>query len=174
MEEEGWQKDTTPYIIFACKKCQQYIFAKTTQKTKKCLRCGRFHRVSDISNNGNLVRGMKNTLEIIKKRQEEFAIEAVGQVPEFRSQFDFKLIQEFKYQKNLHAEDNDNYERKFQEMLIELTKLYKTFPLYIIEIWAEKYRIPNEELKILMRNLQRQGILIKVKNHSYKFKIRKE
>ena len=83
MEEIAIKKDETPYLIFACKKCKEYSYVKTTQKTKKCLRCGRTHQVQRILNDGEVVCGMTEAVNSVKRKQNELAI------PEFRSGSDF-------------------------------------------------------------------------------------
>jgi len=173
MEENRWKRDETPYIVFQCRNCGNFMYVKESQKTKKCLRdgCGRNHKVLNIKNSGETVSGMTNALETVKKRQEELAIREGEASPEFRASNDFKKSSKSRNRKNESDKEENSYSNKFKLMLIELSELYSTFPFYVIEIWAEKYRIPNEELKILIRNLQRQGILIQMNNHSYKFKI---
>lgn len=54
MEDTAWKKDETPYLVFACRKCRQYTYVKTTQKSKKCARCRRTHTVSDIMGSGEV------------------------------------------------------------------------------------------------------------------------
>ncbi|MCK4859155.1 MAG: hypothetical protein KAS87_01200, partial [Candidatus Omnitrophica bacterium] len=83
MEEIAFKKDETPYLVFVCKKCRQYSYVKTVQKTKKCLRCGRTHQVKDILNLGEIVSGMTEAVNTVKRKQTELAI------PEFRSEGDF-------------------------------------------------------------------------------------
>ncbi|MHA2220106.1 MAG: DUF1922 domain-containing protein, partial [Candidatus Hodarchaeales archaeon] len=55
MEDIQFKKDETPYLIFACYKCKQFLYAKTTQKTRKCLRCGRMHKIEKIIDSGEIV-----------------------------------------------------------------------------------------------------------------------
>ena len=161
MEDVGFKKDETPYLVFACKKCQEYSYVKTVQKTKKCLRCGRTHQVRDILGDGEEVLGMTEAVNAVKKKQNEIAI------PEFRSGGDFVIatntIARPESKVNpIRSEDQEiNYEQKFTEMVIELSTLYKRFPKYLLEIKAEDYQIPPVELKSLIRNAKKSGILIK-------------
>ncbi|MFX1594836.1 MAG: hypothetical protein ACFFBK_02105, partial [Promethearchaeota archaeon] len=159
----------TPYIVFACTKCKQYIYVKTTQTAKKCLRCGRSHRVSDIEHSGEIVNGMTAALKIVKKKQNHFALNEKGQTPEFRTHSDFQVVKKPMKKKIITNKGDDDYDIKFQDMLTELTDIYTTFPLYIIEIWADKYSIPKAELKILRRRFQKQGRLIQINNSTYKY-----
>ena len=83
MEENTFDKDKTPYLVFACKKCQQFSYVKTSQATKKCLRCGRSHRVKSILGEGEIVYGMTLAVNTVKRNQNQLTF------PEFRSQGDF-------------------------------------------------------------------------------------
>ncbi len=96
MEEVGWRKDENPYLIFTCSKCTQYLYVKTTQKSKKCLRCGRQHKVSSIINSGEIVKGMTKAVEMVKTRQNELAVEELGAKPEFRAGDDFTIMKKIK------------------------------------------------------------------------------
>ena len=167
MEDVAIKKDETPYLIFACKKCQQYSYVKTTQKTKKCLRCGRPHQVRDILNKGEVVYGMTEAVNAVKRKQNEIAI------PEFRSESDFvvathDIIRPTNRVKAIRNDDQEiEYGKKFSEMLFELSKLYKRFPKYMLEIMAEDYEIPAIELKSLIKSAKRSGELIKNDDDTY-------
>lgn len=173
MNDLGWKRDETPYIVFPCIKCHQYMYVKDTQKTKKCLRCGRSHKISEIKKDREIVRGMTRAVKIVKKRQNELALKELGSSPQFKSLNDFRIIMSMKgidevIDKNLLEND---YLLRFSKILKELSELYKEFPLYIIEMMAEKYNIPKLELKLIMNLFIRQGILIRLTNHSYKIRI---
>ena len=167
MEDIAIKIDETPYLIFACKKCEEYSYVKATQKTKKCLRCGRNHRVQDILKDGEVVYGMTKALNTVKRKQNEL------EMPEFRSESDFVVTtNKFARSKNnvrmLRNNDQEiDYKHKFAEMLLDLSKLYKRFPLYLIEIMAKDYEIPTIELKTLIRNAKKSGILIKNDDDDY-------
>lgn len=167
MEDVAIKKDEKAYLIFACKKCQQYSYVKTTQKTKKCLRCGRSHQVRDILNKGEVVYGMTEAVNAVKRKQNEIAI------PEFRSESDFvvathDIIRPTLRVKAIRNNDKEiDYGKKFSEMLFELSKLYKRFPKYLLEIIAEDYKIPTIELKSLIKSAKRSGTLIKNDDDMY-------
>ncbi len=99
MEEAGFKKDETPYIIFPCSKCKQYMYVKTTQKTKRCLRCGRSHKVVSINDSGEIVEGITEAVNTVKQKQAEFAIKENGNIPEFRAIGDFKSSNKIKFGK---------------------------------------------------------------------------
>lgn len=166
MEDIAWKKDETPYVVFACRKCCQYIYAKTTQKSKKCARCGRIHAVSSILKSGEVVLGISTAVEIVKRKQDEFAVKELGSRSDFRTFKDFTIIN--LDESELEFNNKDELEEKFRKMLVALTQKYKHFPLYIIEIMAENYRISSSEVKILIRGFQKKGVLIQLKNNLYK------
>jgi len=173
MEEIAFKKDETPYLIFACRKCKQYAYVKTTQKTKKCLRCGRTHQVSSLSE-GEIVYGMTAAVDTVKKKQTEFA------VPEFRSNSDFVVatnnITRSKHRVNalINKDQEFDYKGKFNEMLMELSMLYGKFPKYLLEIMAENYGIPQSELSLLINEFKKNETLIVVKEVDFYFKVAKK
>ncbi len=177
MEEIAFKKDETPYLVFTCKKCQQYSYVKTTQKTKKCLRCGRAHQVKDILGLGEVVYGMTAAVDTVKHKQTELA------TPEFRSEGDFVVatnkfptrtpVKKSK-RKVLSDKDSDktiDFEEPFSEILLELSKLYGKFPKYMLEIMAENYGIPALELKLLIKSFKKQGILTVLKNEGFYYQL---
>lgn len=161
MEDIAIKKDETPYLIFACQKCGGFSYVKTVQKTKKCMRCGRKHQVQDILKNGEVVSGMTEAVDTVKRKQNKLA------TPEFRSGSDFivatRSVDRPKSRKNAFKSKNQeiDYRSKFNEMLIELSRLYKRFPEYLLKIMAEDYQIPTVELKTLIRSAKKSGVLIK-------------
>ena len=175
MEETAFKKDETPYLIFACRKCQQFVYVKTTQKTKKCLRCGRSHQVKTVLNEGEIVHGMTLAVNTVQRKQNEFA------VPEFRSQNDFiidtKSIHSnsltFSYSKEDKIDEPD-IKFKFKTLLLKLSKLYSKFPGYLIEIMAEDFGIPSQEIPRLIKKFKKKGILIPLKDEQSYFKISQE
>jgi hypothetical protein len=162
LAEKHFKKDETPYLVFVCKKCRQYLYVKTTQKSKKCLRCGFTHKVSSILDNGEMIEGMTAAVDFVKKRQNELAIKELGHTPEFRAFGDFKVTT--LNPKNQCRGESDS---KFEELLEEISTKYKKFPLYIIEIMAENYGITNADLKDLIKSFKKQGVLVQVNSYSY-------
>jgi len=177
MEENAFKKDETPYLVFVCKKCHQYSYVKTTQKTKKCLRCGRTHQVKDLLRLGEIVNGMTEAVNTVKKKQTELAI------PEFRSEGDFVVATNkfstrtpIKKSKNKVLSNKDSnkiidFKEQFIEILLELSKLYGKFPKYMLEIMAENYEIPALELKLLIKSFKKQGILTELKNENFYYQL---
>ncbi|MBY8978778.1 MAG: hypothetical protein KGD72_00175 [Candidatus Lokiarchaeota archaeon] len=161
MEDVAIKKDETPYLIFACRKCREFSYVKTTQKSKKCLRCGRSHQVSNILKEAEVVFGMTEAVNTVKRKQNEFAL------PEFRSGSDF-VVATHKVAKPINSTDTlknnsqeIDYKFTFNKMLIDLSRIFKRFPSYMLEIMAEDYKIPTIELKTLIRSAEKSGMLIK-------------
>jgi len=173
MEEIAFKKDETPYIIFACRKCKQFAYVKTTQKTKKCLRCGRIHQVSSLTE-GEIVYGMTTAVDTVKKKQSKLA------VPVFRSSSDFIVatnsIAQPKNRVNalINNDQEFDYKGRFNEMLMELSKLYGKFPKYLLEIMAENYGIPHSELCVLINEFKKNNILVIVKEADSYFEVAKK
>jgi len=177
MEEIAFKKDETPYLVFTCKKCRQYSYVKTTQKTKKCLRCGHTHQVKDLLGLGEVVYGMTAAVDTVKQKQTELAI------PEFRSEGDFFVATNkfpiripIKKSKRKVLSDKDNnknidFKEPFSEILLELSKLYGKFPKYMLEIMAQNYGIPAVELKLLIKGFKKQGIITVLKNKDFYYQI---
>jgi hypothetical protein len=179
MEEIAFKRDETPYLVFTCKKCRQYSYVKTTQKTKKCLRCGRTHQVKNLLSLGEIIYGMTAAVEVVKQKQTELA------TPEFRSEGDFvvattKTPTQTPTKKSKRKvlsdseRDSDNkkdFEEPFSEVLLELSKLYGKFPKYLLEIMADNYGIPALELKLLIKSFKKQGILTVLKNENYYYQL---
>jgi len=172
MEEDTWKKDETPYLVFPCSKCANFMYVKTIKKKKKCLRCGRSHTVNNISNTGEVVKGMTNAVKMIKIKQNELAVKELGHHPDFQTTDGFQIHQApSKIINSTLEQNNDTLSRKFRDLLVELSLMHKKFPFYLIEIGADKYNIPASELKSLARTFLEQGSLIQTDNNSFKFEI---
>ena len=173
MEDVEWKRDETPYIVFACIKCKQYMYVKQTQKTKKCLRCRRSHKVSDISDSGEIVNGMTRAVETVKERQHELAIQELGTAPNFTAPKDFRLLNPPKNRRKKieTSGDESDYLPQFKNMLLELVDLYTKVPYYVFDIFADNYNIPESELKILIRLFQKKGVIILDEDNMYRIKL---
>ena len=173
MEDSVWKKDENPYLVFSCSKCHQFTYVKPTRKSKKCVRCGRSHDVSKILEKGVIVYGVSTAVKLVKSKQNELAIKELGTHPDFRAFNDFNITKPLdKKEKNIDEENIENeYYSRFKEMLFDISKNYKRFPLYIIEMMADNYYIPESEVKLLTRSFQKQGILKLVKGHLFQVKL---
>jgi len=168
LEEVTWKKDETPYLVFSCTKCNGFTYAKTTQKQKKCPRCGRIHLLSNILNSGKIINGISAAVNHVKEKQNELAIKELGAPPEFRSFNDFTIAPTAKSSRDeIGQEEEDIYIHKFKKMLIKLAEMYKELPFYVIEFMADNYDIPTSEVKILTRLFLKEGLLIRKANSHY-------
>lgn len=172
MEEATFRKDETPYLIFECTKCKQFMYVKTTQKGKKCLRCGRTHTVSRMLDSGEIVSGMTTAVEAVKEKQNEFGVSELGHGPELRSFGDFKVSRTESTPSQFDEIERDSnqeedYSHQFKNMLEEISSTYKKFPSYVLEVMADNYMIPHSQLKFLKKQFQNKGILKKLEGNSY-------
>lgn len=171
MEEATFKKDETPYLIFACRKCSQFMYVKTTQKGKKCLRCGRYHVVSSILDSGEIVKGMTTAVEKVKEKQNDFAISELRKTPEFRAMTDFRITgfssqyQEAEQKKS--EKKQKDYSIQFTAMLKEISLIYEEFPDYVFDVMADNFKIPQAELRLLEKEFLKKGILKKLDDRSY-------
>lgn len=161
MEEEGWTRDTKPYLVFKCSKCDQYSYVRPTQKTKKCLRCGRVHQVKNIETSAIKVKGISEAVKEVQARQNK-----LGKT-NFRTEKGFALA--VNYNKNKNDIEKDNLS-KFKEILKRLSDLYDEFPLFMIELMVEDTNIPKEEIDFLMNTLKHENFLTEIKNSYFKVK----
>ncbi|MFX1364514.1 MAG: DUF1922 domain-containing protein [Promethearchaeota archaeon] len=169
MKDVRWKRDKTPYIVFACSKCKQFMYAKQTQKSKKCLRCGLTHKIPNLLSSKDIIHGMTNAVERVKEKQHELAIQETGSAPEFSSFGDFK-IQKRKEPINkemILMDSESEYIRKFNKMLMNMEEIYTKVPYYVFEIFAENYAIPESELNFLIHLFQKKGVLIKKGMHYF-------
>jgi len=149
------------------------MYVKQTQKTKKCLRCRRTHKVSDINNSGEIVKGMTRVVETVKEKQHELAIKELGTAPEFRSFGDFRLhnLSRNKKKEVETFREEIDYLPQFKKMLIKLVELYTKVPYFAFEIFAENYNIPKAELKILFHFFQKKGVILRDSDYAYRINL---
>lgn len=154
MEHKKWEKDSTPYLIFKCTKCQQYSYVKTAQKTKKCLRCGRTHQVKNILDKGEIVYGMTEAVNNVKQLQNSLGEAQFSSEKEFILHSKTKVVSD-----KFISEENKDFTVLFQNLLSTLAAKYNKFPYYMIELLAPEYGIPASEIKILIRESIKIGTL---------------
>ncbi|MFX0058448.1 MAG: hypothetical protein ACFE85_10960 [Candidatus Hodarchaeota archaeon] len=171
MEEGTFIKDSKPYLIFCCSKCKQFSYVKTTQKTTKCLRCGRTHQVQNIIKKGEIVHGMSAAVKIVQEKQNEIGVNESNGTIVLSSDSDFIVASDIS-QKLPATTQEDNYSAIFNAILEELFIQNKIFPRYMMEIMAENYGIPASEVKLLIREFRNKGILIVQKNKNYYYTLK--
>ena len=159
----GRTKDTTPYVIFACSKCTQYRYAKTTQISCKCLRCGRAHLVRKVLHSGEIVKGISAALETIKQKQNK-----IGGTPALRSEGDFVVARPLLPPEKSEitpspSRKDGGYYGKFLEMLATIRDQYSEFPEHVLSMLAEDFGIPTTELISLKNRALREQTLKKGK-----------
>jgi hypothetical protein len=176
MDNQYWKRDDKPYLVFICKNCKQYSYVKLGQKTKTCFRCGKRYQVSRISNSGEIVKGITNALNYVKVKQNELMSNAIDKKHDLRTENDFTIAinQKDQYYEKLieHKKEEKDTINLFDNILKSLSRLYKEFPRFMIEIMAEDFNIPKEDLNILINNFKLNGSLIEVKNQYYKLRDR--
>lgn len=181
-EGMGITMDTSPYLIFRCERCGQYMYVKPGQKTKKCLRCNRHYKVSKIQQNLTIeeVKGMSAAVERVKELQHQFAEEELGTEPDLTTLDRFTIASELpkkekRTEKKLQSAKNNcaTLEEKFTYLLCKLSKKYNTFPRYLIGLASTEYGIKSSELDILVRRFVKQGKLISTDNY-FRFKTKKK
>jgi len=174
MDDLIWKKDENPYVVFKCAKCKQYIYVKTIQKTKKCLRCGRSYQVNKILKEGEVLKGIVNAMNRVKQKQNDLALEETGANPDLRAINDFFVAGNDTSIDRTSAASRkkglkDDYDQSFNQLLVRLSKLYHEFPEYLIKILGEEFEIPDSELKLLIRRFVNKKNLIPLNNNYYKY-----
>ena len=172
--EVRFEKDLTPYLVFLCSKCQQYVYVKTTQKAKKCLRCRCTYQVKEVLNHGIIVNGMTTAVNKVKELQNQLG------TPEFQTGDEFvvasKISSKMKSKSQIKThkdtgfipeEFEDPYSETFQALLNELSQHYPSFPLYMIEVIATNYSIPQSTLQQLIDHWIMKHKLVKNEKNLY-------
>ncbi len=171
----GFKKDQTSYYVFACLKCQQYSYVKTTQKTKKCLRCGRMHKVKNIASISEVINGITVAKDRVITLQDELARKELGFEPSFHAENDFSLVlsnsNEPEERTKVIPEDDETKSSKFETMLRSLHYQYRNFPGYLIELSAQDKGISKKEVQFLITRFLHKGVLKKTSDGLYSFRI---
>ncbi|MFX1406871.1 MAG: DUF1922 domain-containing protein [Promethearchaeota archaeon] len=171
MEEKTFKKDTTPYIVFRCSKCKQFSYVKSTQKTKKCLRCGRTYQVRSLLTSSEIVYSMSAAVKAVQEKQNKLGLKKSDGAITLSTESDFIIIPS-NSKKTIPSTSTDNYSEIFYKLLKELSRQNKTFPRYLIEIGAENYGIPASEVKLLIHEFLNKEILILFKNNGYYYTLK--
>ena len=156
------------YLIFSCTKCSQFSYVKTSQKTKKCLRCGKNHLVKNLVVSGIVVNGITKALEVVKEKQNELGLKNSKDGINFRSENDFIVKAKIK-KENYNKSNNLHYEDLFKKILIEVknSQIYnakKGIPEYYIDMILKDNNIPFEKVRVLKREFLKKNALKLLKN----------
>ena len=165
MNEVGFEKDQSDYIIFSCTKCHQYSYVKTTQKTKKCLRCGRLYQVKLLLESGVIVKGMSAALFKVKELQNQLGS------PNFRTTQEFVIATKSLNKNFIQTTELEPNKLKFLSLLKDISHKYKIFPLYIIDLMAPEYNLSKEVIAKLISQSLKSKILIKKQEGQYHVKL---
>lgn len=177
-EKQGIIKDSSPYLIFKCQKCGQYMYVKPTQKTKKCLRCGSSYKMSKINQQLKVeeVEGMSNAVERVKELQNELARDHLGKDPTLKTPNTFSIASKFpgrfeKIEQRLEMDPklDKTLENRFKELLSQLSKKFNTFPKYLIELASSEFGIDPSDLDLLIRRFIKNGALHIISGNYYQF-----
>jgi PHP family Zn ribbon phosphoesterase len=163
VEELGWNRDKTPYYVFQCPKCHQYSYVKTTQRAKKCPRCGRTSQVAKLASNAELVRGISSALARVKEQQAEFATRELGRSPLFHSKGEIIIAAQHGQRNHLPISQKAIFE---SEVRI-LSKTYKVLPQYLLDLIGDQMNLSKENLSRLIIELKREGKLHLTKQCEY-------
>jgi hypothetical protein len=169
------KKDKKPYIIFKCPNCEQYMYVKPSQKSKKCLRCEKTYSVEKIKIHFKveIVKGMSNAVERVKDLQNQFAIKNLKEKPKLKSQNTFFTptninSTHIRNKKTIETMQKNTLERQFTELLEVLSEQFNEFPKYMIELMAKEYDIEQKDLEILIRTFLKNGKLEMINNKYFK------
>ena len=159
------QKTPTEYIVFQCTKCNQYTYAKTIQKGKKCVRCGRNHIVANLK--GDIVSSPNQAMKLVKKLQNEaYSVNRfrstkksipltltdpltgapLPKLPQTNSQLDKLLRKIVEWQQN------------------EQISALEGFPEYIVEYIAQEIEPDPTQRTVLIRKLHKLERITRLTN----------
>ncbi|MFX1236963.1 MAG: hypothetical protein ACFFAS_20075 [Promethearchaeota archaeon] len=168
MENTRWKKDTTSYYIFACFNCRNYLLVKTTQKGKKCLRCGKYHRVLDLDHVSEVVKGMTAAKDRLITLQNKLAIKELGEEPDFHAESELIVNTPKKKVRDFQSKGKTTNEFDiFKRILLELDRKFKLFPGYLIEMMAEERKISNIKCESLIKKCMNGKLLVRKDNGYY-------
>ena len=171
------EKDKTPYLVFPCSKCNQFLYSKLTQKTRKCLRCGKIYTISSIKMKGEIINGLSNAFKYVKEKQNEIAIDTSGSELKFNAFNDFSIagktknVDETPFKPILKADQDEDYENQFILLLQKISNMYKEFPIYLIELMADEFKIPISLIESLINRLKVKGKLIPLSGKYFKVEL---
>ncbi len=156
MEHEYLKKDLSPYIIFKCPSCQNFLYFKQGKKSKTCTRCNRRFGLKPIlANKIMIVKGMTAAVNKVKELQNRRALKELGEAPKLHATNQYQLkrsssffienknshesisfkkkMRDEGYNKSLESKkkvrddgDHESLETLTKQMKLELWKMFKT------------------------------------------------
>ncbi len=177
MSESGekWQRDTTAYVIFRCAECGQCMYVKSTQKTKRCLRCRKTYKVPVILDKMVVeeVNGMTNAVERVKELQHQLALKQLGNEPDLATPDSFAVAscspRRGKRTSGIPSQKLTPLEQRFLALLRDVSAKYEVFPFYLLGLASIEYGFEANELELLVRTFVKKGILVKKAQNYYHY-----
>ncbi|MBN1801448.1 MAG: hypothetical protein JW891_08080 [Candidatus Lokiarchaeota archaeon] len=160
MKERGWKKDVTPYFVFCCFKCNNYSLVKTTQKRKKCLRCGHFHIVTQLESTSEVIKGATAARKRLIELQNSLSLKETGRLPDFSADGDYSISNSSNFDNIYSNKELTKYDF-FKMVLRKLDQRFKRFPEHVIYMLAEDHGISKEKVKRFIDICFREGFLKK-------------
>ncbi|MBD3196035.1 MAG: DUF1922 domain-containing protein [Candidatus Lokiarchaeota archaeon] len=169
MEENlSFKKDSKPYVVFRCVNCEEYQYVKQTQKTKKCLRCGKKYNVKNIEGL-EIVNGITKAVQRVIHLQNNIAL-SEGFEPILKNESSYIITPQKSSKRvpNYNNISDNTIEERFRILLRKLSLQYQEFPKYMIELKLEKHDIPKDKLNSLMQHGIKKGFLKCCQNDYYR------
>ncbi len=168
--------DQKPYRLFQCSKCFQYQYYLPTQKSKKCLRCGKLYSVSDLKPIEEVL-GMSAAVSRVKELQNQIS----SNPPRFIAPSEFFIVNKAKksepenYSKQiLNQSSVDEEEHEFIKALCLLRKActrFTSFPYYITYIILHRIGLTSKKVNYVLRRAEKESKISKfVKNNTTYFR----
>ncbi len=169
MTEKRWTKDTTPYYVFSCPRCNGFLYLKKGNKSKTCTRCGAKILSKTITvRKESVVYGMSNAVLEIKKRQNQIAISQLGGNPDLKAKGQYQKksssFLSFKIENNTENEQDLNYSKLKKEIFLHFQS-FNVVPAYSIEMICEKF--DTLTVKEWIARLLKENIIEASNNNQY-------
>jgi hypothetical protein len=130
------------------------------------------HTIQKIKkyNKVEVVEGMSAAVRRVKELQNQYAIEILHNYPNLKVENGFSVITSLnpKYlEQSKKIDIEGSIERRFDQLLQDLSKQYIQFPKYMIELLAKDYYIEKKDLESLIRQFLNKKKLIRVNNYYF-------
>ncbi|MHA1804952.1 MAG: DUF1922 domain-containing protein [Promethearchaeota archaeon] len=185
MEHNYMKKDLSPYIIFKCPSCNNFLYFKQGKKSKTCTRCNRrFSLKTILANKIMIVKGMSAAVNKVKVLQNQRALKELGEAPKLHATNQYQLKRSSSFfieNKNSHNcisfeekigknRDNESLETITKQIKLELWKMFKThgkLPAHVINLIFQHHDISNREKNKILSKLISEKIVLPQKNNYF-------
>ncbi|MHA1756560.1 MAG: DUF1922 domain-containing protein [Promethearchaeota archaeon] len=185
MDHKYMKKDLSPYIIFKCPSCHNFLYFKQGKKSKTCTRCNkRFGLKPILANKIMIVKGMTAAVNKVKVLQNQRALKELGEAPKLHATNQYQLKQtsscfitnknshdsisfEEKIGKNRDYESLETITKQIKLELWKMFKMYGTLPAHVINLIFQQYNISNKERSKIINKLISDKILLPQKNNYF-------